>query len=359
MELKLVIFCYAFIPAIVAWHGQERRKLCHYPCQCQVRELNCGQGISVVKDGCDCCYMCARQHGDLCNVKDMCDPRQGLYCDRTGQHGATTGICRAKSMKPCIVDGKTYADGERFKLECSQLCTCQNGNYGCVNLCPDEYRQPSAKHCSRPRLLSVPGQCCKQWTCETLTTPRPEIIDSGKSPRHLMNTRKRHMDIQLGLPLPLTDVRPPERYQSQQPGCEEKVSPWSHCSADCGIGLSTRSRRDFNCKENLDTRLCFIRPCNVTVSHKYEGKCTPTARTKHRIRVQYQDCRSVRELNFKFCTNCKRNRCCYPQREKTRHIEFECGNKRRETFKFLWIKKCRCDKQCYKQDRPKRYWKNG
>lgn len=54
---------------------------------------------------------------------------------------------KANVSKPCSVDGVTYQDGDQFKPECSRLCTCQNGNIGCVDLCPDEHRLPSIAHC--------------------------------------------------------------------------------------------------------------------------------------------------------------------------------------------------------------------
>jgi len=38
----------------------------------------CKFGVNVIKDGCDCCPMCARQQGDLCNYRDKCDNEKGL-----------------------------------------------------------------------------------------------------------------------------------------------------------------------------------------------------------------------------------------------------------------------------------------
>ena len=40
-------------------------KFCHYPCQCPPVELNCREGVPRIKDGCGCCYMCARQRGKI------------------------------------------------------------------------------------------------------------------------------------------------------------------------------------------------------------------------------------------------------------------------------------------------------
>jgi len=79
-----------------------------------------------------------------------------------------------------------------------------------------------------------------------------------------------------------------------------------------------------------------------------DGKCTPTLPRTGRMHIKYADCISVKDWNMKFCATCKRNRCCYPRKERTREMEFQCAGGRRETFSFLWIKSCRCDKECYK-----------
>lgn len=85
----------------------------------------------------------------------------------------------ALTPKSCSVNGVTYKDGDQFQLDCSKLCTCQNGIYGCASLCPQEHRKPSEAHCPAPRLMPIPGQCCKEWTCQA-----PENIESEKFPRH-------------------------------------------------------------------------------------------------------------------------------------------------------------------------------
>ena len=42
---------------------------CDYPCKCTSAENLCKPGIDTIKDGCECCYMCARQQGDLCDFR--------------------------------------------------------------------------------------------------------------------------------------------------------------------------------------------------------------------------------------------------------------------------------------------------
>lgn len=58
----------------------ERRQFCQWPCKCRERP-HCAPGVSSVLDGCGCCKSCARQIGEPCNERDVCDPHKGMYCD--------------------------------------------------------------------------------------------------------------------------------------------------------------------------------------------------------------------------------------------------------------------------------------
>ena len=66
---------------------------CQYPCTCSSQIARGCNGVRAIKDGCDCCYMCSRQEGEKCNLKDLCDERQGLYCDFTPGN-RQGGFCR-------------------------------------------------------------------------------------------------------------------------------------------------------------------------------------------------------------------------------------------------------------------------
>lgn len=79
----------------------HRQQFCHWPCQCAHQKPSCPPGVSLVRDGCGCCKICARQPGDTCNEADLCDPHKGLYCDYSAD-GPTyeTGVCACKCFLP-------------------------------------------------------------------------------------------------------------------------------------------------------------------------------------------------------------------------------------------------------------------
>lgn len=79
----------------------HRKQVCHWPCQCPPRKPSCPPGVSLVRDGCGCCKVCAKQRGDLCNEADLCDPHKGLYCDYSADKPRyETGVCACK----CLLD---------------------------------------------------------------------------------------------------------------------------------------------------------------------------------------------------------------------------------------------------------------
>ncbi|XP_029633695.1 CCN family member 1-like [Octopus sinensis] len=142
--------------------------------------------------------------------------------------------------------------------------------------------------------------------------------------------------------LPLTTTSP------IRPPCAIVKSEWSACSASCGVGMSVRMNNDnLECEDVQQTRICFLRPCGEVVKSEKHKKCTPTAKAHEKYRIVFQDCRSVKEHRLKFCSNCKVNRCCYPQITRHRTIEFECSKRERVFLSFMWIKKCQCGHKCY------------
>ena len=63
------------------------------PCKCPQDPPRCKMSRTV-KDGCDCCHVCPRQQGDLCDYRYLCDDRR-LYCD-FNVDGGHRGICRGR-----------------------------------------------------------------------------------------------------------------------------------------------------------------------------------------------------------------------------------------------------------------------
>lgn len=71
----------------------ERRQFCQWPCKCRQRP-HCAPGVSSVLDGCGCCKSCARQIGEPCNERDVCDPHKSMYCDFSAdQPRYEVGVC--------------------------------------------------------------------------------------------------------------------------------------------------------------------------------------------------------------------------------------------------------------------------
>lgn len=75
----------------------ERRQFCQWPCKCRARPY-CAPGVSSVLDGCGCCKTCARQIGEACNERDICDPHKGMYCDFSADKPRfEVGVCACES----------------------------------------------------------------------------------------------------------------------------------------------------------------------------------------------------------------------------------------------------------------------
>ncbi|XP_029840961.2 CCN family member 2 [Ixodes scapularis] len=281
----------------------------------------CPDGVSLVRDGCNCCRMCARQQGDTCDSVQVCDARRQLHCVYPDRN-ASQGTCKVVQGQACQVEGGgQYKDGATFKLDCRTQCSCQNGTYGCVSLCPHEGVRPSAE-CRNARLVRLRGNCCREWLCDH---------DLLKQPRALARA-----------------------------SCERRASEWGPCSATCGVGVSWRVVSDFHqdrCGTRNETRLCTVRPC---------GPETATAGTRHRTRrnhlcratvrascpQHYTDganCTSVTQHTPKYCGSCPGRRCCFPALSTTLTLPFHCfedGAWTTRTKDVMSIVRCRCKPEC-------------
>ncbi|KAJ8965868.1 hypothetical protein NQ317_011966 [Molorchus minor] len=101
-----------------------------------------------------------------------------------------------------------------------------NGTYGCSSLCPQEHILPICQH---PRLVEIPGQCCREWMCDSQTAEQP-------------------------------------------PSCQPAFSRWSTCSNACGTGLSTR-------RSNLNAR-CQPNTGNSYMPDEKVFRCNPNRLSK-------------------------------------------------------------------------------
>ncbi|XP_017776892.1 PREDICTED: protein CYR61-like, partial [Nicrophorus vespilloides] len=181
---------------------------CPYPCTCPTKEV------------CEECEECPRQLDEPCSDDRPCDRFKGLVCAFL-HDGDTEGVCRADtSGVPCVVYNKTYRHGETFSPDCRTQCACQNGTYGCSSLCPQEHISPEGS-CRHPRLVELPGQCCREWMCDSQAVEEP-------------------------------------------PSCEPTFTKWSECSSNCGSGISTRrSNLNGRCESAVEARICQTRRCDA------------------------------------------------------------------------------------------------
>ncbi|XP_021942008.1 uncharacterized protein LOC110841013 [Zootermopsis nevadensis] len=166
-----------------------------------------------------------------------------------------------------------------------------NGTYACSSLCPQEYISPQGS-CRHPRLVELPGQCCREWMCDSVAAQHP-------------------------------------------PDCRQEYSQWSACSSPCGVGLSHRvSNLNPQCRPTNESRLCQLRACEDEIlvvprgharhHHVRKGhECKATQRVTGPVRLRFGPCRSRKRYRPKFCGSCPRV-CCKPQLSTTIKVEFHC-----------------------------------
>ncbi|XP_028647478.1 CCN family member 5 [Erpetoichthys calabaricus] len=220
-------------------------QICRSPCYCPWTVPRCAPGVSLVLDGCGCCRVCARQQGEPCNERHVCDHSKGLYCDYSRHYLGVPGVCEvstAQENSMCEMDGKRYTEGQIFQPTCRLQCHCMDGGITCVPLCTEDVRL-STPECPNPRRVQVPGKCCQEWICE-----------------------KHSNFLQNALPAftPDASTYGVSHFEGLSPftNCIEHSTEWSACSKMCGIGVSTRvTNKNPECRLEKKTRLCINRPC--------------------------------------------------------------------------------------------------
>ncbi|GAB6024980.1 hypothetical protein CHUAL_010075 [Chamberlinius hualienensis] len=249
----------------------------------------------------------------------------------------------------CKVGNASYIDGETFQLDCRTQCSCQNGTYGCVSLCAQENIRPSSS-CINSRLIEVPGRCCREWMCASqVIIPK----DEGSNDKTTFT-------------------------------CDVISTDWSPCSTTCGVGVSIRlSNENEACQLVNETRLCQIRPCQLTLPPsripRLHGQhhirkshyCRPTIHAvRHAERLRFGNCVSDKYYRTKYCGGCGGKNCCWPQYTTTIHLQFRCPDNDQiqqftepnnltlftssttgsvVTYPVMSILKCVCSQDCIRQ----------
>ncbi|CAL1606317.1 unnamed protein product [Knipowitschia caucasica] len=321
--------------------AQVRSQECPQHCQCPADVPACRAGVSLVKDGCGCCQVCARQRGEQCTKLNPCD--SGLQCDHSASLPGEPGECVGLEEVGCELNDVWYSEGQTFRPSCDTLCRCSGGGVSCVRTCPVSSPLPSTD-CPNPQYIRLPGTCCPQWVCENLdNTIFKDAITAQQSGR-------------LRPSLPWTPVNRlgPVRPPPARPVCVEQSTQWSACSQSCGPGISTRvSNQNPSCRLQLETRLCKVRPCSPHLPQRtapgqwsHSGECQPTVLSPGRVRLLHEDCSSTRTFQLRFCGLCSDSRCCTPHHTSTAQVGFICPGGRRQKRAVMLIHSCACHQNC-------------
>lgn len=71
---------------------------CPAACHCPLEAPKCAPGVGLVRDGCGCCKVCAKQLNEDCSRTQPCDHTKGLECNFGASSTALKGICRGKRL---------------------------------------------------------------------------------------------------------------------------------------------------------------------------------------------------------------------------------------------------------------------
>ncbi|XP_038410988.1 cellular communication network factor 6 [Canis lupus familiaris] len=298
------------------------RPLCRWPCECGARP-RCGPGVSLLTDGCGCCEVCARQHGDACNEADVCDPHRGLYCDYSADRPRfETGVCAYLVAVGCEFNRVHYHNGQVFQPSPLVSCLCVSGAIGCT-----------------PLLLPTPADS-DSGCSGAPDRKKPGGLDCGRGPsRQQLSTSYRTRPAYRNLPL------------IWKGKCLVQATKWTPCSRTCGMGISDRvTNENSNCEMRRERRLCYIQPCDSNILKRVKipkGKtCQPTFQLFKAEKFVFSGCSSTQSYKPTFCGVCVDKRCCVPNKSKMITIQFDCPNEGSFTWKMLWITSCVCQRNC-------------
>ncbi|KAM9445377.1 CCN family member 5 [Clarias gariepinus] len=302
---------------------------CAKPCQCPRPVPVCPDGVALVRDGCGCCQVCARQKGEACTDILVCDKQQGLECDYSASYPGDPGECVGQEDLRCELNGVSYQDGEVFQPSCTTQCKCTGGGVTCVPLCPEDIRLPSSD-CPYPHRVQLPGKCCKEWVCESLDN---RVLQNDQ-------TANRHANALTALPGYRT---------SPSVNCIYQNTEWSACSSTCGQGISTRvSNQNAACRPEQQIRMCNIRSCQILPHQRpvWPRKCQSSYKSNVPTHLLYQGCYSTQTYRPRYCGLCTDGRCCTPYQTQTVTVTFRCPGGRLIRQGVMMIRSCVCHKNC-------------
>ncbi|XP_015242274.1 PREDICTED: WNT1-inducible-signaling pathway protein 3 isoform X2 [Cyprinodon variegatus] len=289
----------------------ERRQFCHWPCKCGERPY-CAPGVSSVLDGCGCCKSCARQIGERCNERDVCDPHKGMYCDFSADKPRyEVGVCAYMMAVGCDLNGLHYENGETFQPSPLYKCTCIAGAIGCT---PAFIQKPAG--------MLAPA---------SLMSNRPAGLQSAPKPsKHQQETTY---------------------MTAWKKNCLVQTTPWSSCSKTCGLGISVRVSNDNGkCEMRKDRRLCLLRPCEKswlrTVKVPKGKTCRPKFQAKKAEKLKLSGCTSTKKFKPTYCGVCTDKRCCVPNKSSMIKVKFTCKTGSSIQWKMQWITSCVCQRKC-------------
>ncbi|CAH2252140.1 WNT1-inducible-signaling pathway 3 [Pelobates cultripes] len=297
----------------------ERRVFCQWPCKCS-HERTCPRGVSLVKDGCGCCKICAKQLGESCNEGDVCDHHRGLYCDYSADAPKfEVGICKYLLAVGCVLNGVLYQNGQTFQPSPLYICLCISDTIGCTPLLMSKQGESQCVESTGLIKKSEQSSCALEKV--------QQITDSKFIPVYKV--------------LPLVWKRK----------CLVQATQWSPCSKTCDMGMSIRvTNENSKCELRKDRRLCYLRPCNSTLLNSIEipkdKTCQPTIQASQPMKFVLSECSSVRNYRPTYCGVCKDRRCCVPNKSKMITVQFHCPGEGSFTWKMMWITSCVCQKFC-------------